>query len=178
MDINIQGNPGTGNTFQEIKIEHVENFNSNAQVVNNYYGSQPQANSEGAVVDKATIRKAILEDVSKLLNMVYKSRQTVWMNLWNDIIDLREVKIDVYMPGKNKDMIYNRKLVAAIIHFVGSDENNCLGWISHYNASDIAATLLGSSQKSIRGELGAQPSDEVQNAIRELINEKYLNLEH
>lgn len=173
MDLNIQGNPGTGNTFQEINIGHVENYNPNAQVVNNYYGTQPKANGEGPAIDKATIRKAILEDVSKLLGMVYKPKQTVWMKLWDDILDLREVKTDVYLPGKNKDMVYNRKLVAAIIHFLGSDENNCLGWFGHYNASDIAETLVGSSQKSMRGELGSQPSDEVQKAIRELINEKY-----
>lgn len=173
MDINIQGNPGTGNTFQEIKIEHVENFNPNAQVVNNYYSTLPQVNSDGPAIDKATIRRAILEDVSKLLNMVYKPKQTVWMKLWDDIIDLREVKTDVYIPGRNKDMIYNRKLVASIIHFLGSDENNCLGWFAHYNASDIAVALLGSSLKSIRGELGGNPSEEIQTAIKELLNEKY-----
>ena len=30
MDIKIEGNPGTGNTFQEIKIGYVENYNPNA----------------------------------------------------------------------------------------------------------------------------------------------------
>ena len=174
MEIKIEGNPGTGNTFQEIKIGHVENYVPNAtQVVNNYYGNQGKPKSEGPAIDKVTIRKAILEDVSKLIDMVYKPKQAVWMKLWNDIIDLREVKIDIYIPGRQDDKIYCRKLVAAIIHHLGSDENNCLGWFSHYNASDIAETLVGSSLKSMRGELGAQPSDEVQTAINNLINEKY-----
>ena len=174
MDINIQGNPGTGNTFQEIKIEHVENYVPNAtQVVNNYYGNQGKPKGEGPAIDKSVIRKAILEDASKLLDMVYKPKQAIWMSLWNDIIDLPAVKIDIFISGKQNDKLYKRILFAAIVHYLGSDENNCLGWFSHYNASDIAETLVGSSLKSMRGELGAQPSDEIQTAINNLINEKY-----
>lgn len=41
MEINIKGNPGQGNTFQEIHINKVDNFNPNATtVINNYYGDK------------------------------------------------------------------------------------------------------------------------------------------
>ena len=41
MDINIKGNPGTGNTFQEIHIGTVQNYNPNATtVINNNYGDK------------------------------------------------------------------------------------------------------------------------------------------
>lgn len=41
MDINITGNPGTGNTFQEIHIDTVQNYNPNATtVINNNYGDK------------------------------------------------------------------------------------------------------------------------------------------
>lgn len=36
MDININGNPGTGNTFQEVHITNVQNYNPNATTVINY----------------------------------------------------------------------------------------------------------------------------------------------
>ena len=38
MDIKIKGNPGTGNTFQEIHIGTVQNYNPNATTVINNYG--------------------------------------------------------------------------------------------------------------------------------------------
>ena len=35
MDIKIEGNPGTGNTFQEITIGYVDNYNAKAETVTN-----------------------------------------------------------------------------------------------------------------------------------------------
>lgn len=45
MKIEITGNPGTGNTFSEVHIGYVNNYNPNATtVVQNYYdGKQPDA---------------------------------------------------------------------------------------------------------------------------------------
>ena len=40
MDINIKGNPGTGNTFQEIHIGTVQNYNPNATTVINNIGTR------------------------------------------------------------------------------------------------------------------------------------------
>lgn len=46
MDINIKGNPGTGNTFQEVHIGTVQNYNPNATtVINNNYGDKPKPTS-------------------------------------------------------------------------------------------------------------------------------------
>ena len=51
MDINIKGNPGTGNTFQEIHIGTVQNYVPNATtVINNNYGDKQKP---AASVDKA-----------------------------------------------------------------------------------------------------------------------------
>ena len=33
MELKIEGNPGTGNTFQEIKIGYVENYVPNATTI-------------------------------------------------------------------------------------------------------------------------------------------------
>lgn len=175
MNIKIEGNPGTGNAFQELIFNGpVQNVNPNAtQVVNNYYGMPKKGQDAEPVVDKATVRKKILEDVGKLVNMVSKRRQTYWADLWNDILELSEVKYDVYNRGNNHDTIYSRKLVAAIIHFVGSAEKGCLCWFTKYNASEITRTLGYKEGASIRGELGGNPSDEVMEAIKKLIKENY-----
>lgn len=69
---------------------------------------------EEPVVDKATVRKRIFEDVGKLVNMLYKPKQAIWMSLWSDILELPEVKHDVYDHGNNHDTVYSRKLVAVI----------------------------------------------------------------
>ena len=46
MELNITGDPGTGNTYyevhQEFHISHVENLNPNATTVVNHYGDRPR----------------------------------------------------------------------------------------------------------------------------------------
>lgn len=175
MDIKIDGNPGTGNTFQQININGpVQNLVPNAtQVVNNYYGTSKRGRDAEPVVDKAAVRKKILEDVGKLLDMLYKPKQAIWMSLWSGILELPEVRHDVYDRGNNHDTIYSRKLVAAIIHFIGGEEKNCLNWFTRYNASAITRALGYPEGASIRGELGSNPSVGVMEAVRRLITENY-----
>lgn len=44
MDLKITGNPGTGNTFQEVHIGTVQNYNPNATtVINHNYGERHKA---------------------------------------------------------------------------------------------------------------------------------------
>mgnify|MGYP006924866865 CR=1 FL=1 len=44
MEIEIKGNPGHGNTFQEVHIEYVQNYVPNATtVITNNYGEQQRA---------------------------------------------------------------------------------------------------------------------------------------
>lgn len=174
---NINLNPGGGIAHQEIHIhgtvEQVYTAATSVTNTYNYYDKGAKPQGEKAAIDRATAKKEILKDVELLVDLVRKPRRPVFMDLWNDILELKEVKYDFNIPGKNEDKQYNRKLVAGIIHFIGSDENNCLGWFDKYNASEITRILLKSSKKSIRGELGAQPSAEVREAIKKLIKEKY-----
>lgn len=39
MDIKIEGNPGTGNRFEEIHIEHAENLYNHVRKVENHYAT-------------------------------------------------------------------------------------------------------------------------------------------
>lgn len=42
MNIKIEGDPGTGNTFMEIHIQHVEHFHTTVPVVKDGMRSTPQ----------------------------------------------------------------------------------------------------------------------------------------
>lgn len=37
IKLNVKGDPGTGNSFNDTKIHKVDNYNPNAREVNNYY---------------------------------------------------------------------------------------------------------------------------------------------
>ena len=77
MEINIKGDPGQGNTFQDIHIDHVDNFNPNATtVVNNYYGdkqkSVPAAEKVLQDAEREKRKADILQYVAKLSQYVSK----------------------------------------------------------------------------------------------------------
>lgn len=98
MDINITGNPGTGNTFQEIHIDTVQNYNPNATtVINNNYGDKqkPAPATEKVLQDaEREQRKAeIMDYVAKLKNYVAKDWK-IAMNLYGKrfLLSLRSMQ--------------------------------------------------------------------------------------
>lgn len=46
INLNVKGNPGTGNSFNDTNIRKVDNYNPNAREVNNYY-TQSESRLEG-----------------------------------------------------------------------------------------------------------------------------------
>ena len=66
MDIKIEGNPGSGNTFQEIVIHNAQNVNPNATTVINYnYGASNETpnGEEQKQVEKGQKSKKAQEDI-------------------------------------------------------------------------------------------------------------------
>lgn len=164
MKIKIEGNPGTGNTFQEINIEHVDNFNPNATTVINNYGTREEKEdgkkpgskkSLKDVREIAPIREQILAYVSRLTSIVNDDRKRGYMNMWNDLLDIQVVADKIYDFGKQQGTTFNRNLVANIIHYLNGQK-----LFSEYVPSHIAELLEGSSDHSVRGELGKDPSDD------------------
>jgi hypothetical protein len=161
MEIKIEGNPGTGNTFQEINIQHVENYNPNATTVtNNYFGTRaksvPSETNSPDPVETAPIRDEILLYVSRLRTRLADEWKSRYQQVWADIIDLPVVAASVYNPGKQQGTNFNRNLVANIIHFLGSK-----GAFNEYNAAQFALLLEDSSDHSVRSALGSDPVDEI-----------------
>jgi hypothetical protein len=185
MDIKIDGNPGTGNTFQEIIFEGpIQNVNPNATTVINYnYGKDVDATKQPAqkedvasaktkskkqqeeVEDKPHIRKEILQYVDKVSTLVHPDYQDKYKKMWEGILDLNAVKPFLCRTGKQKKTNFNRTLIARILHHLSLRHL----FAKPYTPSDFARALEGKYEASVRGELGKFPSDYISSEI-----DKYL----
>lgn len=166
MKIDITGNPGTGNSFTEIHINNVENYNPNAQTVINYnYGTRAKKGSETRQsndnIDTTPIRQEILSYVSRLKPYLIDEWKQGYDKLWNDILDITEVSTQIYNPGKQQDTNFNRNLVANIIHSLGMQ-----GAFGDYNAAKLTEALEGDKGHSVRRALGNDPDKEIVSRLK------------
>lgn len=183
MKIEIDGNPGTGNTFTEIHIGQVQNYNPAATtVVNNYYGdgntSEGTSQSEEPAtpvrsakpsqsdIDTRPIHDEILRYVSKVRPMLSDEYKAGFQDLWTDILAIPEVDAEVYIPGKQQGTNFNRNLVANILHQLGDH-----GFFGQYNAAAMARHLEGDSDHSVRNALGTSPARVIYNKVEKLLED-------
>lgn len=168
MEINIKGDPGQGNTFQDIHIDHVDNFNPNATtVVNNYYGdkqkSVPAAEKVLQDAEREKRKADIMQYVAKLAQYVSKDWKNRYETLWKNILALPEVEAEVYEPGKQKGTTFNRNLIANIICMMVSAEV-----FNTDNATHLTIALEGDKEHSVRNQLREYPQND---DIKEMIND-------
>ena len=159
MDIKIEGNPGTGNTFQEIKIGYVENYNPNATtVINNHYGDRkktaPAADESQRQLDILQRQTEILGYVDNLKQFVSKDWKNRYETLWRNILSLPEVSALIYDQGKQKNTTFNRNLVANILYIMCNQ-----GIISETNATTLTVALEGDKDHPVRAQLRKNPDD-------------------
>ena len=159
MDININGNPGTGNTFQEVHIDYVQNYNPNATtVINNNYGDKPKAASspDNNITDaeREHLKSEIMTYVSRIKQYVANEWKNRYETTWRSILDIPEVKCLVFSPGKQKDTLFNRNLIANIIYIMCN-----AGLFDDTNATTLAVALEGYKEHSVRSQLGKEPAD-------------------
>ena len=159
MDINIKGNPGTGNTFQEINIGTVQNYNPNATtVINNNYGDKPKATSSPdnnkTDAEREHLKSEIMTYVSRIKQYVANEWKNRYETTWRSILDIPEVKSIVFSPGKQKDTLFNRNLVANIIYIMCN-----AGFYSDTNATALTIALEDDKEHSVRQQLAKEPAD-------------------
>ena len=170
MEINIKGDPGQGNTFQDIHINHVDNFNPNATtVVNNYYGdkqkSVPAAEKVLQDAEREKCKADILQYVAKLSQYVSKDWKNRYETLWKNILALPEVEAEVYEPGKQKGTTFNRNLIANIICMMVRTEV-----FTTNNATHLTIALEGDKEHSVRNQLREYPqNDDIKEKINDLL---------
>ena len=171
MEVKIDGNPGTGNTFQEIKIGYVENYVPNATtVINNHYGesgkAKPQTDKETSKADLLVRRGEIMQYVGNLRPYVSEKWKNRYEAVWHAILDLPAVAAVIYEPGKQKDTSFNRNLVANIIYIMCGRRI-----LIESNATKLTEALEGDKDHSVRAQLRAEPADAVLlREVKELLN--------
>lgn len=177
LEIKVQGELGTGNTF--VNIGTVQNYVPNATTVVNYNnysvkdGSMTKTDDsdEHSLPDIETRREELLRYVQKTLQFVIFKWKAKYMELWNDILDLEEVAEVIYDPGRQVGPIFNRKEMCHIICYLGRYAEGG-GIFEKYNATHIANSFADGGEKSTRPELGARPVKGIQVAIDGLMKQK------
>lgn len=170
MDINITGNPGTGNTFTDIHIDYVQNYNPNATtVINNNYGDKPKtappAEKSLQDAEKEQRKSEILDYVLRLKDCVARDWKNRYEALWKEILALPEVDAVVYDPGKQKGTSFNRNLLAHIIYIMCKEKV-----IAEDNATQLTVALEGDPDHSVRAKLGNYPDDsDIRQKVSDLI---------
>lgn len=161
MELKIEGNPGTGNTFQEIKIGYVENYVPNATtVINNHYGDskkvQPRVEPQQSDAVLSMRRSEILEYVGRIKPFVADAWKERYNATWQALLELPAVAAVIFETGKQKDTSFNRNLVANLIYIMCDH-----GIITESNAAKLAEILEGDKDHSVRAQLRKEPTDAV-----------------
>jgi hypothetical protein len=187
MDIKIEGDPGTGNTFQEINIGTVQNYNPNATTVINYNGTgggekeegkdaKPKGKNPMEMRETPPIREQIMLYVSCLNTedvVVPEWLGAKYMDLWNAILDLPEVEAEVYGFGKQRGTSFNRNLIGNIINYLATRADKKKRVYKELNASLYAYKLHDNSDHPVRLAMGKLPKDEIKNRLDKFM-ENYL----
>lgn len=187
MELKIEGNPGTGNHYTEVRIENIENNFPNVKEVKIFKGtdgqkttvmsdgsSTPEGNNPSAGdKDKEAKREDILKYVGKTLPLVLYQWKDKYIDLWRDILDIPAVDAIIYKKGRQQKTSFNRKEVLHIICYLGKHANGGIGiFEDRYVATDVALILADGCEKTTRPELGFNTKKSIQVAIEELMKSK------
>ncbi len=170
MDIHITGDPGTGNSFTDIHIDTVQNFNPNAKTVINYnYGDRrkqaPPPDTSLSDEEQAHRKEEVLHYVMRLREQVSRDWKNRYDTLWEQVLSIPEVAEVIFESGRQKDTTFNRNLVANIIYIMCNE-----GVIAETNATTLTEILEGNKGHSVRAQLRAYPENrEITSKVSALI---------
>jgi len=204
MKVQIEGDPGTGNSYTDIHDNHIETLAPNATtVVNKHYhisgpigaaeevaleaaaeraeadGQEPAATAPVSsrkkakeLVDIEVVREEILTFVSKVRPLLDDAWKADYQNIWEDILNMQEIKEKIYDPGKQKNTNFNQYLVGNILYFMFEDCGACSD-DKEYNASEVCMKLIGTTEHQLRKELSKFPPDEIKNRLHTYFTKKF-----
>ena len=110
----------------------------------------------------------IIDYVGRLKPVVRKEYLDCYDKLWSGILELKEVKMQVYDVGKQRDTKFNRNLVAQIIHqMVGTI------YVPNTNMVRMAQYLEPSkgSDHPVRQKLGEAPDKPIKKSVDEYLKQ-------
>lgn len=103
---------GNGN----VRIGQFIMDNHGTMNINNNMGEEKATSGQESGYGK----DSIMEYVDRLKPMVKEEFLPMYDEMWNGILELKEVKLQVYEKGKQQGTTFNRNLVAQIIHMLSS----------------------------------------------------------
>ena len=199
MKVEIEGNPGTGNSFIEntYNIKKVETLAPNATtIVNKHYhitgpicaaeetsleavGERTEASvtvpcrkKAKELIDIEVVREEILTFVSKARPLLDDAWKADYPKIWEDILNMQEVKDKIYDPGKQKHTNFNQYLVGNILYFMFEDCGACSD-DKEYNASEVCMKLIGTTEHQLRKELSKNPPEEIKTCLHTYFRKKF-----
>ncbi len=194
-----EGNTYSETTYN---IKNVETLAPNAtQVINKHYhisgpiGSADEAALEAAgeraenevhepatktpsrkkakeLVDTEVVREEILFFVSKVRSLLDDAWKAEYPKIWEDILNMQEVKEKIYDPGKQKNTNFNQYLVGNILYFMFEDCGACSD-DKEYNASEVCMKLIGTTEHQLRKELSKFPPEEIKKRLHAYFTKKF-----
>lgn len=155
----------------------VHQMNTGSTVNNNYYygadgellGETTSKSQDDGTLDKAHIREEIIEYVGRIYKFYTPQWQLHYIELWNDILDMPVVDLNVYRIGKQQDTHFNRNLVGNIMGYLDRYNIYTDGIVPAQFARELAKDGKG---KSVRDAMSEKPDPEICDAIKQLMASK------
>ncbi len=124
--------------------------------------------SEEAIPAPGT-KNNIMEYVNRLKPLVKEDFKKEYDEFWMQILDIEEVKQQVYNKGKQQNTTFNRNLVARIIHQIG-DKVYLVG-INDQQYAEYLEPGKGKNH-SVRQQLCLMPETPIKKAIERFLENK------
>ena len=123
-------------------------------------------------LDTEVIRQEILTWVSKVRPHLDDAWKADFIKIWENVLNMQEVKEKVYDPGKQQNTNFNQYLVGRILHYMF---DSCGAWSEdeEYNASAVCKTLIGTTDHQLRKELAKDPPEEIKNRLFKYFKKKF-----
>lgn len=128
-----------------------------------------KSSEEKKVEHEPASKDAIIEYVKRLTPIVREEYQSIYGDLWLGILDVKEVKLQVYNKGKQQGTTFNRDFVAQIIHQLGNRI-----YLPDANPVVMAEHLEPEKGKDhpVRQKLGESPDKSIKNAVEAFLKDK------
>ena len=149
---------GTGN----VKIGQFIMDNHGTMNIDNNMGEEKKNSAQASGYGKETI----MEYVDRLKPMVREECLQRYDEMWNGILELKEVKLQVYDKGKQQNTTFNRNLVAQIIHVISSKV-----YVPTANTVNMAECLEPGKGVThpVRQQLGEVPGRVIKKSVEEYL---------
>ena len=155
-------------TVYNLEGANLRNCAFNGSITNNGSENYNHELKEERTCTTNTHKEAIMNYVDRLKPIVKAEYQSRYEELWDELLELHEVKLQVYDKGKQQDTTFNRNLVAQIIHMMKDKL-----YLSSVNAAQMAEHLEPGKgvAHSVRQKLGEDPKAPIRRSVNEFLIE-------